>query len=60
MCLHDVYIHVQVVGALVEFRDRLEFINNTVPNSAAVYFQSFSQARIVQGLSIWFEGNIGR
>ena len=52
--------HVQVVGALVEFRGQLEFTNNTIPNGAALYFHSFSQARIFQGLSIWFEGNMGR
>ena len=44
----------------MDFTGTMQFINNSVAGGAALYFTSFSQARVSEGLQMLFEGNVGR
>ena len=39
---------------------RVEFINNTAVDGAAIFLLSFSQIRLVNNLQLLFHGNKGR
>ena len=53
-------LSIQVVGARVIMSGRVEFINNTAVDGAALFLLSFSQIRLVNNLQVLFHGNIGR
>ena len=55
------YSHpLQIIGTVVEFSGSLTFRNNVAIETSALHLLSFGQMLFTRGLTVTFEGNVGR
>ena len=58
--LNSALIPPQIIGTVVEFYGSLTFRNNIAIETSALHLLSFGQVLFTHGLTVTFEGNIGR